>query len=94
MTSPLHLLIALSKFLVEPRFSKFTKTPTGKEAHAANISRICTVVSVEQSSQITSSSGRQLCAAILRNCSGKYAAPLQVHSAIKIMLLGVTATPE
>src|SRR6185437_3462279 len=84
MRSPVHRPIAFSKFFVEPRFWMLRISRTGNGAVRANSSMISAVPSDEPSSQMTSSSGRRLCAAMLASCSGRKRLPLYVHIATEM----------
>jgi hypothetical protein len=76
---------------------------TGNPADAANSFNISLVLSVEQSSQITSSSGNLVCCCILANWRLRNRSPLYVQRATEIfcwewlmaeLILSVSSTPE
>src|SRR5262245_7031444 len=81
MRSPVHAAMAPSKFRTEPSRTAFRSNLTGKATRAANAWTTAAVSSSDASSRTTSSSGTRVCAAMLASWSGRYAAPLHVHSA-------------
>ena len=76
MSSPVHRLMAFSKFLVEPNLESFRSMRTGKTARLAKRSRTASVSSLDPSSQTTTSSGKRDCARKLSSWASRKRAPL------------------
>src|ERR1700674_784845 len=87
MISPWQSPMAFSKFFVDPRLLSFISRRIVKGGRGRNALMVSTLSSVELSSQMTSSSGSLLCAAILSSCSDKKRPPLYVHIATEIRSL-------
>src|ERR1700739_2932758 len=60
---------------------------TGNDARLANCARISSVLSVDPSSQTTSSFGNVVCSDRLRSCSSRNRSPLYVVIAIEIITM-------
>src|SRR5258705_13046860 len=79
--------MACSKLGVDPSVRSLISKRTGTSVFSAKVVTISTVLSVDRSSQMTTSSGVRVCAEMLSSCSSRYFSPLKVHEATDIFII-------